>query len=213
MTAHLRTSRFRNVSTSWLAFSLLALPALLCCIYMLGPSIRAHYLFHELETLQLGHSTFEDAERLAKKIHAKPDDACNQSACTWSMKLDNARLPRWWRGNGEVFAIAFSVKDAVIVRKYTGFGTGTDASFSPSHVSLEEQEHWGRGNTREPVQAGWYTTDLFRYYWFTVRMTSKASAEDRRRYTAFNYSCFWKYQGCRDARNLLPTADPLPDIY
>ena len=97
-----------------------------------------------------------------------------------------------------------------MVRKNTGFGTGTAESFHASTVSLEEQEHWGRGNIREPVQAGWYTTDLFRYYWFTVRITPKASVEDRRRYTAFNYSCFWKYRGCRDARELLPTADRFP---
>ncbi len=208
--ALLKTYRFRNVSTRWLIASLLALLIFLCGAYLLRPSIRARYLFHELETLQLGQSTFEDAERLARKIHAKPNDPCSRSACTWGVELNNAHLPRWWRGNGEVFAIAFSIKDSVVTRKYTGFGTGTDASFTPSHVSLEEQEHWGRGNTREPVQAGWYTTELFRYYWFTVRMTPKASAEDRRRYTAFNYSCFWKYKGCRDARDLLPTADRFP---
>jgi hypothetical protein len=208
--AHLKISRFRNVSVSWLIVSLLALLIVPCGIYLLRPPIRAGYLFHELETLQPGQSTFEDAERLARKIHAKPNVPCSRSACTWAVEIDNAHLPRWWRGNGEVFAVAFSVKDSVIMRKYAGFGTGTDASFTPSHVSIEEQEHWGRGNTREPVQTGWYTTKLFRYYWFTVRMTPKASAEDRRRYTAFNYSCFWKYKGCRDARDLLPTADRFP---
>jgi hypothetical protein len=208
--AHLKIYRFRNVSNGWLIVSLLALLILLCGAYLLRPSIRAHYLFKELGTLQLGHSTFEDAEQLATKIHAKPSGVCNRSECTWGVKIDNAGLPRWWRNSGEIFAIAFSVKDSIVVRKYIGFGTGTDASFTPSHVSLEEQEHWGRTNTREPVQAGWYTTDKFRYYWFTVRMTPKASAEDRRRYTAFNYSCFWKYQGCKDARELLPTADPFP---
>jgi hypothetical protein len=127
------------------------------------------------------------------------------------VKLNNAYLPRWWRGNGEIFDIAFSVTDSLVSRKYIGFGTGTDDSFTPSHVSLEEQENWRRGNTREPIQAGWYTTELFHYYWFTVRMTPKVSAEDRRRYMAFNYSCFWKYKGCKDARELLPTAGPVPD--
>jgi hypothetical protein len=180
-----------------------------CGFYLFAPSIRARYLFHELQTLQLGYSSFEDAKRLAKKINAKPNDGCNPSACTWDVRLNNGHLPRWWRGNGEVFAITFSIKDSVLRRKYVGFGTGTDTSFTPSHVSLEEQEHWGRGNTREPVQAGWYTTEKFRYYWFQIRMTPKASAEDRQRYTAFNYSCLWKYKGCEDARGLLPTANPL----
>lgn len=189
--------------------SLLALLILLCVAYLLRPSIRAHYLFSKLETLQLGHSSFEDAQRLANKIGAQPFSACDRSACTWDAKVDNARLPRWWRGSGEVFAIVFEVKDSIVVRKVAAFGIGKIDEFTPSHVSLEEQEHWRRGNTREPVQAGWYTTERFRYYWFTVRMTPKASVEDRRRYTSFNFNCFWKYRGCRDARELLPTADQL----
>jgi hypothetical protein len=103
------------------------------------------------------------------------------------------------------------VKNSLVMRKYTGFGiegARIDA-FSPSTVWFEEQEHWGRGNTPEPVSAGWHTSELFLHYRFTVRMTPKASTADRRRYTAFNYSCFWKYKGCTDARDLLPTADPL----
>ncbi len=202
-------SPLRNRWIARLMVSLLALLILLCGAYLLRPSIGAHYLFSNLETLQLGDSSFEDAQRLARKIGAKQFDPCDPSACTWNAKVDNARLPQWWRGSGEVFVIAFAVKNSVVVSKYSGFGIGTDASFTPSHVSLEEQEHWGRGNTREPVQAGWYTTERFRYYWFTVRMTPKASADDRRRYTSFNFNCFWKYKGCRDARELLPTADQL----
>jgi hypothetical protein len=203
-------SRFRNLSIGWLVVSILSLVVLLWCAYSLRPSIRARYLFNELETLQIGHSTFEDAQRLAKKIGPEPHGFCDRLACTWSAKVDNARIPRWWRGSGEIFDIVFDVQDSIVVRKYTGFGVGTEASFTPSHVSLEEQEHWGRDNTREPVQAGWYTTERFRYYWITVRMTPKASVEDRRRYTAFNFNCFWKYKGCEDARYLLPTADKFP---
>jgi hypothetical protein len=193
-----------------LIVSLLALLILLCGAYLLGPSIRAHYLFNELESLQLGHSTFEDAEQLARKIHAKPNGDCDRSKCEWDKRIDNAYLPQWWRGTGESFVVAFDVKDSLVVRKNTGFGIGTLESIHPSQVGLVEQEHWGRSNTREPVQAGWRTTEKFRYYQFIVYMTPKASAEDWRRYTAFNYGCFWKYSGCRDARDLLPTADPFP---
>jgi hypothetical protein len=210
MMALLKIYRFRKIRIGWLIVTLPALIIFLCGTYLMYPSLRARYLFHEVETLQLGHSTFEDAERLARKIHAKPNALCNRSACTWGVELNNTHLPRWWRGNGEVFAIAFSVKNSVVTSKYTGFGIGTDASFTPSHVSLEEQEHWERGNTKEPVQAGWYTTERFRYYWFTVRMTPKASPEDRRRYTSFNFNCFWKYRGCKDSRKLLPIAGRTP---
>ncbi len=191
--------------------SLPALLILLCGASLLRPSIRARYLFSELETLQLGQSTFEDAQQLAKKIGAEPHGTCDRSYCELDASVDNARIPQWWRGSGAAFLMSFTVKDSVVVRKNTGFGIGKIGAFIPSQVSLEEQEHWGRLPTREPVQTGWQTTERFRYYWFTVRMTPKASAEDRRRYTAFNYSCFWKFRGCKDARELLPTADPFPE--
>jgi len=178
---------------------------------LLFPSIHARYLFNELKTLQLGHSTFEDAQRLAGKINATPYATCDPSKCEWHKRVDNARLPRWWRGSGETFSVAFDVKDSVVVRKEAAFATGIeDGSVHPSRVLVQEQEQWGRGNTQKAVQAGWNTTEVFRYCSFTVLMTPKASVEDRRRYTAFNYSCFWKYKGCADARYLLPTADPFP---
>jgi len=63
--------------------------------------IRARYLFGKLETLQLGHSTFEDAQRLAKEIGAKPTPfgPCDRSVCEWDVRMDNSELPRWWRGS------------------------------------------------------------------------------------------------------------------
>jgi len=182
----------------------------LCVAYLLRPSICARYLFSQLETLQLGHSTFEDAERLARKIHAKPYGDCDRSKCEWDKRIDNAYLSLWWRGGGESFVVAFDVKDSLVVRKNTGFGIGTLESFHLSQVGLIEQQHWGRMHTPEPVATGWGSSEKFRYYQFVVYMTPEASAEARRRYTAFNYSCFWKYKGCKDARDLLPTADPFP---
>jgi hypothetical protein len=206
-------SGFRNVLISWLIVFLFALLILLCRAYLLYPSLRARYLFHELETLQLGHSTFDDAERLAKKIHVAPYCTCDRSKCEWYKTIDNAWLPRWWRGAGETFAVFFSVQDSTVVRKYTAYGVGVDGSFHPSVVDVEEQEQWGRLHVRVPVQTGWSSTDWYRYYEFKVWMTPKASAEDRRRYTSFNFNCFWKYKGCKDARELLPTADPFPESY
>jgi hypothetical protein len=208
--AHQKALSYRNVSTSWWMVSVLALLILLCGAYLLRPSIRARYLFNELETLQLGHSTFDDAQRLATKIHAKPDTyrACDRSECMWVAVIDNARIPRWWRGSGEVFSVSLSVKDSLVVHKSTAYGIGSDESFHPSLVTLEEQEHWPQRNAREPLEAAWGSSDWYPYYRFGMRMTPKTSAEDRRRYTSFNFNCFWKYKGCKDARELLPTADP-----
>jgi hypothetical protein len=202
---------FRSSAVVRLLAAALCLLILLCCAFLLRPLIRARYLFSELETLQLGHSTFEDAQRLAEKIGAEPSGPCGRTWCEWVASVNNSELPRWWRGLGEAFDVSFGVKNSVVMRKNTGFGIGIIDTFSPSSVELTEQENWGRIPRPEPVAAGWQTSELYRYYQFVVYMTPKASAEDRRRYTSFNFNCFWKYKGCRDARDLLPTADPFPD--
>ncbi|MCU1323409.1 MAG: hypothetical protein JWM43_3058 [Acidobacteriaceae bacterium] len=178
---------------------------------LLRPAVRAQYLFHQLQTLQLDHSSFEEAQTLARKLGAEPHGPCDRSVCEWEAKVDNSRIPEWWRGSGAAFLVSFNVKDSVVVRKNTGYGIGKIGAFIPSQVGLVEEKQWGRGNTNEPVRAGWKTTELYRYFAFTVHMTPKATPEDRRRYTSYNYSCFWKYKGCRDARDLLPTADPFPE--
>ncbi|SFR96622.1 hypothetical protein SAMN05421771_0014 [Granulicella pectinivorans] len=186
----------------------------LCCAYLLYPAIRARYLFSRLETLRLGSSTFEDAKRVAAEIGAKTTEPCNPLFCEWSKRIDNAQLPRWWRGTGEVFVVTFDVKNSVISRTSTGYGIESDGinGFSPSSIRFDEvDEHWWRDRPTKPVTAGWSTSDRFRYYQFVVYMTRKATADDRKRYTAFDYGCLWKYHGCKDARELLPTADPFPE--
>ena len=179
---------------------------------LVRPSIRARYLFRKLETLPLGHATFEDAQRLAKTICAKPNGtACDRSFCEWDVKMDNSEIPRWWRGSGETFAVSFDVENSVVVRKGTGYGIGIESDrFNPSQVGLEEQENWGRIPRKEPITAGWYTSNLHRYDKFVVYMTPKASAEERRRYTAYNFNCFMQYRGCKDGRDLLPVAGSYP---
>jgi hypothetical protein len=219
--------RSRDLLLPSILTSLLALLILLCGAYLFGPSIRARYLFHELGSLQLSHSSFEDAQRLAKKLGAKPSSLspCDRSYCYWSADVNNARLPSWWRGSGVTFVIDFEVKDSVVVNKGASYAIGIDPyTFTPSMVSVGEQEKWLRTRREDrdiverPTEKGWGISYFEKNGHregvstkFQVHLTPRSSAEDWRRYTAFNYSCFWKYKGCRDARDLLPTADPLPD--
>jgi hypothetical protein len=201
-----QTSRLRITSIGGLIVSALMV---FCVFSLLHPAIRARYLFSQLESLQLRHSTFEDAQRLASKIGAKPTGSCDQSACEWEARADNSKLPRWWRGSGLAFLVSFNLKNSVVVRKNTGFGVGMEP-FYPSQVELVEQEHWDRMGIREPIAAGWRSSDWYRYLLFSIYMTPNASAADRHRYTAYDYGCLWRYKGCKDARELLPTADPFP---
>jgi hypothetical protein len=193
-------------------------------VYLVYPSLRARYLFHELGALQVGHSTFEDAQRLAKRLGAKPDNLspCGRTYCYWTVTVSNARLPQWWRGSGVTFVIDFFVDHSVIVGKGAWYAIGIDPyTFTPSMVSVGEQEKWLRQREGDriveepPTGKGWEVSYFEKNgsrelatARFVVRMTPRSSAEDWRRYTAFNYSCLWKYRGCKDARELLPTADP-----
>jgi hypothetical protein len=190
----------------------------------LYPSLRARYLIHELGSLQLSHSTFEDAQRLAKELGAKPSNlsSCDRSYCYWTAVVNNARLPRWWRGSGVTFIGTFEVKDSVVVSKGIGYAIGIDPeTFTPSMVSVGVKERWNRpmrDYTEPTTEKGWGISYFEKNdhrektsIKFGVHMTPRSSAEDWQRYTAFNYSSFWKFKGCKDARELLPTADPFPE--
>ena len=65
----------------WLIVCLLTLLTVMSGAWLLGPSLRARYLFNEVAGLQLGRSTSEDAERLARKIHAEPYGDCDRLRC------------------------------------------------------------------------------------------------------------------------------------
>jgi hypothetical protein len=67
---HPKTSRFRNVPIGWLIATLAGLAILAGSGYLLYPALHARYPFNELETLQLGHSTFADAESLHKPLRS-----------------------------------------------------------------------------------------------------------------------------------------------
>jgi hypothetical protein len=104
-----------------------------------------------------------------------------------------------------------------VVDKGAWYAIGIDPyTFTPSMVSVGVKERWSRPSRdyiEPPTQKGWsinYFESRPYSNKFRVLMTPRTSVEDWQRYTAFNYSCFWKYKGCRDARDLLPTADPFP---
>ena len=206
-----RTSRLRiAIAVPLIAFAVIVFYLAYLLFY---PAARAGYLFGQVERLELGHSTYEDAEALARKIGATPTTygPCNCSDCEWGVEVDNAKLPQWWRGSGEAFRASFAVKDSKVVRKNFGYGIGTLAEdFFPSSVGLTEQEYWPAQHRPVLVEAGWYSTDLYPYWNFRVNMIPGASVQDKRRYTAYNYTCMWKYRGCKDGRELLPVAASMP---
>ena len=169
--------------------------------------MKARSLLVNLRTLEPGRSTFEDAERVAKLMSATPSGfvPCNHVYCEWVSQIDNSKIPRWWRGRGETFGGVIRVKDSTVELIGAGFTIGVLGKESVDRsAGFQEQENWGRRNLPVPIAAGWSSSDVYLYRHFGVYMTTKASAEDKRRYAAFNFNCFWKYKGCADGRELMP---------
>lgn len=204
---HQKTLRFRKRSVGSVGLGLVVVLLSLYAVLCLGPFFCARSMLGRFEELRVGRATFENAETIARRLGAEAERPCDRTSCNWALRIDNARLPAWWRGKGETVALSFSIKDAVVDRKSIGYGTGlkTD-TLSPSSVTLVEAKDWGRVPRPVPVAAGWVTTELYPYYDFMIYMTPNAVREDKRRYTLFNFDCLWRYKGCRDARELLPAA-------
>jgi hypothetical protein len=109
----------------WLV-PLLTIGFLVCWATLLYPSLHARYLLYELKDLQINHSTFEDAQRFAKKIGAEelPSPKCTHVECRWYKFTDNALLPQWYRGKGITFALVFTVKDSIVTDKGVEYSIG-----------------------------------------------------------------------------------------
>jgi len=180
------------------------------CIGIVGffflhfPELKAKYFLSELNSLQVGKSTFQDAQGVALRIHATQGIACGPNACTWVARISNLNLPERWRRTELTLVVGFEIRDSILVEKGAGlqFGTGTSVSF----VHVDEKEHWRSAST-EPVSVETqYTSDDPHYRAF-VRMTPAASESDRKRYLSLNLHCLSKYGGCKDAAELLPTVE------
>jgi hypothetical protein len=213
----------------------------LCCGPLLYPSVHARYLLHKLQSIQINHSTFEDAQRFAKEVGATPLGECTHIECRWYRFTDNALLPRWYRGRGVNFTIIFTVKDAIVTDKGVEYSIGLgpftaeEAFVGRPRVDVYESESWFTWQAEKrrelhkkspdkfpdyvepPVDKGWQKiwydatgNVAVDYYAVVISPRSTTIPEDWKKYTAFNYSCFWKYRGCGYGKDLLPRTGPYP---
>lgn len=133
----------------WLV-PLLTIGFLVCWAALLYPSLHARYLLYELKDLQINHSTFEDAQKFAKKIGAEeaPSVKCTHVECRWYKFIDNARLPQWYRGKGVTFIIFFTAKDSIVTDKGVEYSIGVgpstpeEAFLGRPRVDVSQAESW-----------------------------------------------------------------------
>jgi hypothetical protein len=110
-------------------------------------------------------------------------------------------LPYWWRDQGEIFLVRIHVKDGLVDQKELLYLIGLGSVMSA--VAVVEKVDWAGS----PIAQRWRKTEGNVHNIVSVRMTPTDSIEIRKRYTSFNWNCFWQFQGCKDEHELMPTGD------
>lgn len=177
--------------------------AVAAAIYIALPSIRARRLFERQDSIQIGKSTFSDVQLIPSQIQTEPIHSCSPAECEWLFGVANFAVPDWWRGWGVAFTVRIHVKDGQVDRKDITYWIGEGSTISA--VSVTEKQDWpvNPKDLRSVKTEGTQGQHLIVY----IRMTPSDPADVRKQYTSFNWNCLWKYQGCKDEHELMPTGD------
>ncbi len=189
---------------------------LLCSIVLVGiaagaavsyvlfqPYLRARSLRSEIAALQVGRSSFEEAKRVGNRLGSQGNDPCSPVDCYWTFTTDNFEFPNLWRGEGARFIAGFRVQDSVVSEQRFMFQIGT--GFKAQTAEFWERETWP--HYPKQFMVGTETSSDYPHFRSYVNLTPATPADVRERYLSFNLNCLWKYQGCKDAEELLPTID------
>ncbi len=184
----------------------LLLLLLAAAIYLTLPAIRAHRLLSQVKALQIGTSTYTEAQSLATSIAATPDNSCSSTDCTWSRRIDNLALPQSWIGEGATFSAGFRVQNGIVTERGIALQLGSGAVSSP-FADAEERVHWNGAAPPSPVTVQTQWSAHVPHYSVFIFMVPAVPAETRSKYLDFNLNCLWKYGGCQSASELLPTVE------
>jgi len=170
---------------------------------LLQPYLRARDLRSQIAALQVGRSSFEEAKRVGNRLGSEGNDPCSPVDCYWTFAIDNFEFPSVWRGEGARFIAGFRVQNSVVSEQRFMFQIGT--GFKAQTADFWERETWPHYPKQFVV--GTETSSDYPHFRSYVNLTPATPADVRERYLSFNLNCLWKYQGCKDAEELLPTID------
>jgi hypothetical protein len=186
---------------------IIALVAMVICAVVfydfLQPYLRARNLLSQISALQVGRSNYLDSQQVGKRLGSLGNDLCIPADCYWTFSVDNFKIPILWRGEGVRFIGGFRVQSSVVTeqRFMLQIGTGFDAQTA----TFWERENWPHYPKQFFVNVE--TTPDHPHFRSYVNLTPATPADLRDRYLSFNLNCLWKYHGCKDAEELLPTID------
>jgi len=167
------------------------------------PYLRARNLRSQIAALQVGKSGFEQAKHVGMALGSQGNDPCLPTDCYWTFEVDNFKLPAAWRGEGIRFVAGFRVQDSIVSEQHfvLQIGTGINAQTA----DFWERETWPHFPKQFIV--GTQSSQTFPHFRSYVNLTPATPAHVRERYLSINFNCLWKYQGCKDAEELLPTIE------
>jgi hypothetical protein len=167
------------------------------------PYLRARTLLSRISTFQIGKTTFEEAQRVGKELGSTGNEPCTPEDCYWTFSVDNFKIPALWRGEGERFIAGFRVQSSVVSEQHFMFQIGT--GYNAQTADFWERESWP--HFAKPFVVGTQSAPSSPHYRSYVKLTPATPPVVRERYLAFDLNCLWKFHGCTDARELLPTVD------
>lgn len=167
------------------------------------PYLRARSLLSQISVLQVGSSSFDEAKRVGRRLGSQGNDPCTPLDCSWTFSVDDFKFLTVWRGEGVRFIAGFRVQNSVVSEQRFMFQIGTGVNAQTA--TFWERETW----PHYPKQfiVGTETSSVYPHFRSYVNLTPATPPDVRGRYLSFNFNCFWKYHGCKDARELLPTID------
>jgi len=158
-----------------------------------------------VSAFEVGKSTFSDAQKLAASLDAEPSSHCSAAECDWYRRTDNLSLPRFWIGEGASFSVGFRVRDGIVTERGIAYEIGSSPAVA-AYADVEERLHWS-GPPPNPVSIQTQWTAHVPRYSILVMMVPTVPPATRSKYEDFNLNCLWKYNGCSDAQQLLPTVE------
>jgi hypothetical protein len=118
------------ITTSVVAVCIGSTLILAAVIFLAIAPIRARRIFAKAESLQIGKSTFPQAEKVATQFDGGSVGPCSPAECEWYFGTSNFALPGWWSGEGEAFVVRLHVKDGLVDRKVLIYWIGAGSTMS-----------------------------------------------------------------------------------
>lgn len=181
---------------------------------------RAESLLHDISNLELGKSTFADAQRIAGKYGGTPwysgseNKTCSPQRCELRFSFSNRFLTSLHLARHAELIANISVKDGIVVGRDVGYARDSGRF---NQLGYEVIDGWLWKEDEMPSQQR--TPGLWRLNveqdgsegvasTVIVRLSSTSSPDQRRRAYSLDLSCLDKLFGCSHRSTIFPAGIP-----